>query len=535
MKWSSDRRGIMRSAAGLAAAIGLGGIARGRRAWDEGLLAHLIPIADHQRILIKASFRTPLAQAPVLRSGSRRVVGTMTDTRGYFWQFDIDGLRPATRYSLRLHSAAGAPLCDAWPLRTFPHPDADAPPLRILTYTCGGGDDGVIEPDGTRLYLAMPARRALLERGLALSPDVVIANGDQIYWDERTMSRNKPPGIIAAWDRAFAEIARLQRDLPILGTANEPMLKVIGDRQIAALYGTLLRSTPAFMLTDDHDLFDNDEADAELITLPPDAHMLEAARAVQRLYYPEFLPDPTRPTDLAGSSAPDRAPQVSEVFGTLRWGRLFEALLYDTKRYSTIDGSSATMMPRATEAWLAARTVDSKVRHLMHIPSTPLGWSAGKWGEWYPDLLGADGRLSDKRPKPYWPSGWWAQHQRLIAMIGAQKGRVPLIVSGDLHMFSDGVIRRSGDLDFSANPVRTIVVGPLGTGKPAFPSAARGILPMPPVALTVDERIPPYEKNGFSLIEITPERIEVSFYSWRPPEPASAIPTLAPAHQFRAA
>ncbi len=530
------RRQFVRIAAAAAAALGLAGRAAAREAaWNSGALSHLIPIADHRRFLIKASFREPLAEPPVLAVGRRRVSGVRTDTRGYFWRFDVADLRPATRYRLRLHDAKGSALCAAWPLSTFPHPDAPARRLSILAYTCGGGDDGVVQPDGVELYLNMDARRALLGRGLALRPDVVIANGDQIYWDERTMTRHKPPGVIQAWQTAFREIARLDRDLPILGTSNEAMLKVIGDRQIAALYGTSLRSTPTFMLTDDHDLFDNDEADEELVTLPPDRHMLEAARAIQALYYPEFLPDQTRPHDLPGSGASDRAPGVSEVFGTLRWGRLFEALLYDTKRYVTIGGADANMVPRAVEAWLRTRTKGSPVAHLAHMPSTPIGWSAGKWGEWYPDLLRADGRLGTEKAKPYWPSGWWAQHQRLMAMIGDQKDRVPLIVSGDLHMFASGVIRRSGDLDFSANPVRTIVVGPLGTGTPAFPSAARGVLPLPPVDMVVDEPIAPLEKNGFSMIAVTPGRVDVSFYAWRPPQPASAIATLAPAHRFRAA
>ena len=32
--------------------------------------------------------------------------------------------------------------------------------------------------------------------------------------------------------------------------------------------------------------------------------------------------------------------------------------------------------------------------HLVHVPSNPPGWSAGKWGEWYPDVLGDDGKLT---------------------------------------------------------------------------------------------------------------------------------------------
>ena len=37
-------------------------------AWDQGQLAHLIPTANHERILIKASFKAPLASGHELTS-----------------------------------------------------------------------------------------------------------------------------------------------------------------------------------------------------------------------------------------------------------------------------------------------------------------------------------------------------------------------------------------------------------------------------------------------------------------------------------
>ena len=96
----------------------------------------------------------------------------------------------------------------------------------------------------------------------------------------------------------------------------------------APLYGTLCRSTPVFFLQDDHDHFDNDEATDETVTFPPDNFMLQSARATQRLWYPEFLPDPNRSPGLPGSDSPDqsflRPSGLSESFGTLRYGRLVD-------------------------------------------------------------------------------------------------------------------------------------------------------------------------------------------------------------------
>ena len=60
------------------------------------------------------------------------------------------------------------------------------------------------------------------------------------------------------------------------------------------------------LLVNNASVFEDDRADATLTTFPPDAFMMELARATQRLYYPELLPDANRPLDLPGSNAADR-------------------------------------------------------------------------------------------------------------------------------------------------------------------------------------------------------------------------------------
>ena len=76
------------------------------------------------------------------------------------------------------------------------------------------------------------------------------------------------------------------RTQPVLGTPNEQVLTKVVGPQIADLYGTMMRSTPVFFLQDDHDYFENDEADDTLVTFPPDPFMLNVARASQLLYLP---------------------------------------------------------------------------------------------------------------------------------------------------------------------------------------------------------------------------------------------------------
>ena len=93
----------------------------------------------------------------------------------------------------------------------------------------------------------------------------------------------------------------------IFGSNNEFTLKRAAAPQIVPVYGTDFRSTPVFCIQDDHDYYDNDDAYDEIVTFPPDHFMTQAARATQQLYYPEFLPDATRPAGLPGASADGRA------------------------------------------------------------------------------------------------------------------------------------------------------------------------------------------------------------------------------------
>src|SRR5258705_504506 len=39
--------------------------------------------------------------------------------------------------------------------------------------------------------------------------------------------------------------------------------------------------------------------------------------------------------------------------------------------------------------------------------------------------------------KPYWQPGWLKQHDRLMAAMSEMKGRMPLIISGDMHAIAD--------------------------------------------------------------------------------------------------
>jgi len=89
---------------------------------------------------------------------------------------------------------------------------------------------------------------------------------------------------------------------------------------------------------------------------------------------------------------------------------------------------------------------------------------------------------------------------------------------------------RSGDLDFSANPIHTILPGCIGTT--VFPSTSRGLVPGHPGVLEISDYAKMEERNGFTIADVYPDRVDVRQFRWRPPEPVAAIAALEPAASF---
>jgi len=492
--------------------------------WDAGQVRHLLPTVSDTRILIKASFARPLTGAPTLRVGGATFRGAMNDTEGAFWQFHATGLQPGRRYSLALKASNGKSLCETWNLSTFPPRASQPPSLRVLFFTCAGGPDSIANSTDALTSGNLPTaiRNRLLRRALSFEPQAAVANGDHVYWDLHTPR-------IASEKRDYTREKSFNRSALVFGSRNETVLKLAAGPQIVPVYGTDFRSTPVFFLQDDHDYFDNDEAFDEIVTFPPSWFQLQLARATQRLYYPEFLPDEGRPRGLPWDSTGGDA--VSESWGTLRYGKLAEVLLYDVRRMCTLAGSSATFLDPEVERWLTTRSASPDATHLVHAPSNPLGWTAGKWMEWYPDVLNKAGKLTTKEPKPFWQPGWGMQHDRLVAAMHGMKGRIPLTISGDLHAFGIGKILRSGSTNLEKNPLTTVLAGPIGTAPGAWPSAFRGIGATPPEHLDLQEEIKPIEQHGFTMADFLHDRIRLRFFKWdlktQTPE---AIDSLQPFH-----
>ena len=158
----------------------------------------------------------------------------------------------------------------------------------------------------------------------------------------------------------------------------------------------------------------------------------------------------------------------------------------------------------------------------------PPGWTAGKWGEWYPDVLDENGKLTTAATKAYWQSGWAAQHDRLLAAASSMSDRIPLFISGDLHAIGETRIHRSGRDNLHRNPAISLLSGTIGTDKEGWPSTRRGTPPLSPRHLDVDERQSALEENGFTILDFNDESITARVFKWNVALADDAIDVLQP-------
>ena len=473
---------------------------------------HILPSVTAESLSLSVSLEKPAAELLLAVSGQPHR-GHQTDTEGRFWSFTVTGLSPATEYSLRLLDGDTV-LQDVWPLKTFPDWDDMPSRLRLMAYTCAGGGDGF--GFGDRQFFKPHAfRQKLFDEGLAQQPDAVIAIGDQIYYDlkgQEVPSAGK--GLIKQVSGWYMRLkyGAFDRSKAIFGNSNETVLKKIGDEQIARLYGTRFKSVPVFFVADDHDYFENDDATEQIVTFPPDAFSRKAYEAVAALYYP---PLPHAPST-----------EVNRHFGILRYGRLFEAPLFDCAGNLSFSADQGHLVPAEVEDWLKQRIATSDARHFALMPSHPMGWTAGKWREWYPDVVAPvgftgvvsnelmadmDGVLTVEASKYLWPKGWWEQHQRLLEALYRRSGS-RFTFSGDIHAQGATEIRSSGELSLQNRPVTSVLVGPVSSSDATWPSSARGISAAEPRWLDTHTLSATREVNGFAMLEIDQGGVKVRLH-----------------------
>lgn len=505
-----DRRYILRGAT----ALGLGGMFMGGVAWskENAAVRAILPSATSDTLALKVLLDRPPSAAPQLAVNGRSVAAQRMDVDGYAWGFVQNGLAAGTRHTLELRDEHGAALREPWQLRTFPAPDAAPEHVRILFFTCAGGD----EENG---YLGVAVRRALFDRALSFQPDFAVANGDHVYWDIWTaLKYRRDPARRAATAALYHKIAWIDEDSAFDSETNRRSLNTVIGRQIASIYEDRFASVPLIFVTDDHDYFENDNAGPWGYTFPPRPFTCNLQQRTAAMAYPFALGRP----ELGD-------PYRSGTVETVRFGQLLELNLFDCRRGWSVGPQAGVLFPEA-EHYLIDRLRQSTAKQLIQAPSNPFGWTAGKLGEWYADKPSDDSTFAND--KGYWQQGWFEQHQRLAQALSAQKTRAAVSISGDMHASAISSITRSGDLDLSANPIQAILPGTVGTDTPGFPSSARGVPPFHPAVLEIRDIARMEERNGFSIVDVHPDRIEVRQFRWRPPEPVAAIASLQPSDTY---
>ena len=53
--------------------------------------------------------------------------------------------------------------------------------------------------------------------------------------------------------------------------------------------------------------------------------------------------------------------------------------------------------------------------------------------------------------------------------------------------------------------------------------------PSLPGLIGMDEALKPTEKNGFTIIDVTPDKMTFSLFMWSPPQPVGEMDTMKPA------
>ena len=224
---------------------------------------------------------------------------------------------------------------------TFPEGDHPTEKLTIAAFTCAGGPDIGVLPGGWHGFKPSTYRRKLYELILEKKPDLVVANGDHIYWDYHSWVDNMDNGLAReAMYYFLGRYGHFNDEEPVLGTANESILRAIADEQIAGTYGVRFRSTPIIFVTDDHDYFDNDDATPEKVTFPPNKFHQQLRNNLQKFYFPEFIVEEDVDAQLPGAIN-NTSPRLSTHFGAVRYGDLFSGVFYDCGGMLTLKEEAA--------------------------------------------------------------------------------------------------------------------------------------------------------------------------------------------------
>ena len=501
-----SRRTFLKISSGIIALLSSGLIFRNI---SNQKVNHILASVSHEKLAISVSLSKKTTKLELMLDNKVIIKGIQKDRIGTNWQFISDKLLSDKSYKLRLISEE-EPIYKSWNLKTFPSTDAKVESVSIMAFTCAGGPEG-FKISGKEVFKPLKFRQKVFAEGLSMNPDFAISIGDHIYWDlrrENAPQVGRKNKLIKFFLGSYIGLVygSFNRSEEAGSSKNEKVLKNIGNDQIASLYGTRFKSTPIFFIPDDHDYFENDDAEEKLVTFPADDFSKDAFKQMADLFYPPLL------------DTPDGQPK--RKIGRIRYGNAFEGLIADCAGDMTLGDKKALLISKKNEEWLLSRIDQSKAKTLAFIPSHPFGYTAGKWREWYPDVVaeegasgtvinellsGNKGSLTTEVNKYLWQEGWFFQHQRLIKAISERKGS-RFVFSGDIHAIGAVSIIKSGKLKLK-NKLKSFLVGSVGSSSAGWPSFARGITAESPENLACESIYEVKEENGFTFFNISKDKV----------------------------
>ena len=501
-----SRRTFLKISSGIIALLSSGLIFRNI---SNQKVNHILASASHEKLAISVSLSKKTTKLELMLDNKVIIKGIQKDRIGTNWQFISDKLLSDHSYKLQLISE-GDLIYKPWNLKTFPGPDTKVENVSVMAFTCAGGPEG-FKISGKEFFKPLKFRQKVFAEGLSLNPDFAISIGDHIYWDlrgENAPQVGRKNKLIKFFLGSYIGLVygSFNRSEEASSSKNEKVLKNIGNDQIASLYGTRFKSTPIFFIPDDHDYFENDDAEEKLVTFPADDFSKDAFKQMADLFYPPLL------------DTPDGQPK--RKIGRIRYGNAFEGLIADCAGDMTLGDKKALLISKKNEEWLLSRIDQSKAKTLAFIPSHPFGYTAGKWREWYPDVVaeegasgtvinellsGNKGSLTTEVNKYLWQEGWFFQHQRLIKAISERKGS-RFVFSGDIHAIGAVSIIKSGKLKLK-NKLKSFLVGSVGSSSAGWPSFARGITAESPESLACVSIYEVKEENGFTFFNISKDKV----------------------------
>ncbi len=396
-----------------------------------------------------------VAEDEAFRRIVRRGRRAASPTLGHAVHVEIEGLRPGRTYWYRFHALGSVSPVG----RTATTPER-AGRARIAVSSCQHFELGWF---------------AAYRDMVAAQPDLVVQLGDYIY------------------ENSYAQFPKVRTfDTP------EPT-DLDGYRRRHAIYKSdpdlreAHRLAPWVVTWDDHEV-ENDYADlANLKALDPVVFARRRAAAYQAYF--EHLP--VRPSLWTRPDGP-------RLYRRLAWGDLVSMPVLDGRQYRSVQAcnppgqsgnrprrdcpdlaaADRTMLGAAQEAWLDETLRAEHGRWTLLAQQTVVA-----------PIETPEGVMSDQ-----W-DGYAAARERLMRSLARPSVRNAVVLSGDIHAYIVNDLRKGGP---DTPPVATELVTTCLAASHA-PKARYGDVR----ARNADIRFADIERSGYTLIEATPQRLEV--------------------------